>query len=367
MPWKKHLNDVTPYKPGKPIEEVKRELGLEDVIKLASNENPLGCSPGAIEAIKKAVPDINRYPDGGCHYLRQDLAAKLGLSPENFVFGNGSDEVIVLALHAAVDPGDEVIVADPTFAVYSIASKVKNAKVIKVPLKDFKYDLEAMAEAVTGRTKAVFIANPDNPTGSYANSGELDAFIEKMPKRVLVFLDEAYYEFARGGDYPESLKYIDREDRTVVVARTFSKAYGLAGLRIGYGVARPEIADFLNRVREPFNVNSLAQVAAKAALDDEDFVSRSRQLVDSEKEKIYKALKDLGVEYIPSRTNFILINTGRDSSRIFEHVLSKGVIIREMSPWGLKGFIRMNIGLPEENDRFLQVFKEALASIPSEK
>ncbi|MGD2279175.1 MAG: histidinol-phosphate transaminase [Candidatus Omnitrophota bacterium] len=354
---KDYLKNIDPYKPGKPIDEVKRELGLKDVMKLASNENPIGPAPGVVEAIKKASKDVNRYPDGGCFYLRKALSEKLSVS------GNGSDERIVLAIRACVGAGDEVVVADPTFLIYHIASMVQGAKLNVVPLKGYKYDLDAMLDAITPKTKVAFIANPDNPTGSYVTKDELDSFIEKVPEDVLVFIDEAYYEYAKGEDYPETLSLVKRKDRNVVIARTFSKAYSLAGLRVGYGLARPDIADILNKTREPFNVNSLAQVAACAALEDQAYMEKAVSLANEEKKRFYSTFDSLGVKYVPSRTNFILVDTGRDSVKVFEYLLRKGIIVREMSPWKLKGFIRVNVGRREENDAFLEAFKEALKEI----
>ena len=358
--WKKHLNDVKPYKPGKPIEEVKRELGLEEVIKLASNENPLPPPEGVLRAICEKAKDINRYPDGGCFYLRKALSKKLSITEESIVFGNGSDELILIALRAFLEAGDEVVVADPTFLIYHIASMVKGASVKVVPLKDYKYDLEAMASAITGKTKVVFIANPDNPTGSYVSDKELTSFIEKVPEGVAVFIDEAYYEYARGGDYPETLELAKREDKNIIIARTFSKAYGLAGLRVGYGIMREDIAEVLNKVREPFNVNSLAQAAALASLEEEDYMKKSVELVREEGKRFYKFFDSLGVKYIPSRTNFILVNIERDATEVFNSLLKEGIIVREMSGWGLEGFIRVNIGLPQENDAFFKAFEKII-------
>lgn len=365
-PWRKIIDSIPVYKPGKPIEEVKRELGLDNVAKLASNENAIEPSPRVVEAIAKASKSVNRYPDGGCFYLKKALSEKLSLGQENLIFGNGSDEIISLALRAFIEPGcgEEVIVADPTFLIYRLASVIAGAKVRLVPLKDYRYDLKGMLKSVNSRTKIVFIANPDNPTGSYVTKQDLDEFIEKVPKDVLVFLDEAYYEFATGGDYPETIGLIKRQDRNIIVARTFSKAYGLAGLRVGYGMAREDIIAALNKVREPFNVNSLAQAAAIAALDDDQYREASVELARQEKEKLYKRFDELGLNYIPSKTNFVLVQTNRDSVRVFESILKKGVIIREMSPWGLKGFVRVNIGLPEENEMFLKAFDDALKEIP---
>ena len=255
---------VNPYQPGKPIEEVKRELGLREVVKLASNENSLGPSPKAVAAVKTAAEQINRYPDGGCFYLKQKLSEKLGVNPSNLILGNGSDEVIIFCLRAFIDPGDEIVIARPTFLVYNIGGVVSGAEVVQIPMKDFRYDLKAMKEAIGPKTKAVFIANPDNPVGCYVTRSELDDFFDKLKDDVIVFIDEAYFEFAQDlDDYPHSLSYLNKKN--VIITRTFSKAYGLSGLRIGYGIATEAMIDCLNRVREPFNVNSLAQAAALAA------------------------------------------------------------------------------------------------------
>ena len=359
--YKKILDKIMPYKPGKPIEEVQREFALKRVIKLASNENPLGPSSVVLEAIAKAAENITRYPDGGCFNLRRALSDKLSVSGDNIIFGNGSDEIIVLALRAFVQPGDEVIIANPTFLVYKIASLVESACVKEIPQNNYRYDLKAMLKAITEKTKVVFIANPDNPTGSYVTDEELKSFIESAGEHVLIVLDEAYYEFAKGGDYPETLDLIKREDRDILITRTFSKAYGLAGLRLGYGLARGDIIEVLNKVREPFNVNSLAQAAAQAALDDDDeYLKASVELVLKEKEQFYKTFESLGVEYFKSRANFILVNTKRDSAKIFTYLLKRGIIVRDMTAWGLKGFIRVNIGLPEENKMFFKAFAEAI-------
>ncbi|MFA6636664.1 MAG: histidinol-phosphate transaminase [Candidatus Omnitrophota bacterium] len=366
FPFKKSLARIIPYQPGKPIDEVKRELALERVIKLASNENPFGPSDKVKQAIAKASLDVNRYPDGGCFYLRKALSEKLSVSAENIVFGNGSDELIVLALRAFVEKGQEVIMSDPTFLVYKIASAIAEAQVISVPVKLFKYDLKKMLEAITPRTRMIFIVNPENPTGTYLSGRELEEFIEKVPSHVVVFMDEAYYEFARGGGYPESLSFTARKDRNVIVSRTFSKAYGLAGLRIGYVVAGKGLCDELNKVREPFNVNSVAQAAAIAALEDEAGLERSLGLVLAEKEKLCGAFKEMDVEFVPSETNFILVNTKRDSKKIFKVLLGKGIIVREMSSWSLRGFIRVSVGLPEENDIFIEEFRKAVASMSPE-
>lgn len=362
--WKKILDDIAPYEPGRPIDEVKRELGLDKVIKLASNENPYGPSPKVLDAIMRAAENANRYPDGGCFYLREALSKRLAVPGENIVFGNGSDELIILALRAFVHPEEEVIISDPTFLVYKIGSKIVEAQIKTVPTKNFRYDLDGILEAITDKTKLIFIANPENPTGSYINEEDLERFIEKVPKDVVVFIDEAYYEFAKGGDYLETAKLIERSDKNIIISRTFSKAYGLAGLRLGYILARKDIATVVNKVREPFNINSIAQAAGIASMEDTKSLDAYIKLVTEEKKKICDAFEKMNVEYVPSYTNFILIDTKRDSKAVFEHCLRSGIIIRDMSAWALDGFVRVNVGLPEENDEFLKVFAEAIERIP---
>jgi len=364
--WKKNIDGVKPYIPGKPIQEVKRDLGIENVIKLASNENPLSPSPRVIDAINKAAKEVNRYPEGSCFYLRKALAEKLDVEKENLVFGNGSDEIIVLALRAFIEPGDEVLISDPTFAVYGIASQVEGAAVKYVPMKDMTYDVDSMISAISGKTKIIFIANPDNPTGCYMTDSELKKLIDAVDETMIVVIDEAYYEFARGDDYPETVGLIDRSDKNILVTRTFSKVYGLAGLRIGYGIARKDIAGAIDKVREPFNVNSIAQEAALAAVGDTEYVEKVVALVETEKKRYYSFLNEINIDFKPSRTNFILISTGRDSRKVADYLLSNGVIVREMSSWRLKGYIRVNIGLPGENDRFFEVFRKAVENIPGE-
>ncbi len=358
--YKKVLDEVIPYKPGKPIEEVKREIGLDEVIKLASNENPFSPSEKVLKAIAENISEVNRYPDGGCFYLRKALSEKLSISGENIVFGNGSDEVIILTLRAFLSPGDEVVISDPTFMVYKIASKIEGAELKVAPAKEFKHDLEGVLSCVTDKTKIIFIANPENPTGSYIRAKELDEFIEKLPEDVVLFMDEAYYEFASGGDYPETLSMIEKTDRNIIIARTFSKVYGLAGLRIGYALAREDIAELLNKVREPFNVNSLAQVAAVAALKDDEYVKKNVDWVKKEKQRFYDFFESVGFEYVPSRTNFILFDTARNSTELFNKLLYKGVIVRDMTAWGIKGFLRVNIGTEEENNKFISALQEVI-------
>ena len=358
LPRKSVIN-VKPYKPGKPIGEVKRELGLKDVIKMASNENPLGPSPKAVAAIKKYLSDVNRYPDGGCFYLRQALSKRLKVSPEQLIFGNGSDELIVLCLRAFVNEGDEIIVASPTFLIYEIASKIQGAKVKIVPTRYFKYDLKAMAKAVTKNTKIVFIANPDNPNGTYVTRYELEAFLKGLPEGVLVFIDEAYFDFVAEKDYPNGLDYTSSAN--VITTRSFSKSYGLAGLRIGYGVSTPETIKYMESVREPFNVNSLAQVAALAALKDKKFLAKTKKVVQEGRRFLYCEFGKLGMRYIPSVTNFVLFEAGKNAQDITGALLKKGVIVRDMSGWGLDTFIRVTVGTDKENRRFIKELKKIIA------
>ncbi len=355
---RKNITKIKPYIPGKPIEEVKRKFHLKKAIKLASNENALGPSPKAVKALGKSLAQINRYPDGDCFYLKKKLARKLKLGLKNLIFGCGSDEIIVLAIRAFVNKGDEVVIAYPTFLIYQMASRIAGAKLKLIPLKDLRYDLKAMKKAVTPKTKIVFIANPDNPTGSYVGKKEVAEFMQGLPPEVIVYFDEAYYELVEKQDFPDTLRYIN--SRNVIVARTFSKAYGLSGLRIGYGIAKPKIVDYLNRVREPFNVNSLAQVAAFAALDDIDFLRRTHKLLREGKAYLYKNLEKLGFSFIESATNFILINVGSQAQMIYRKLLRKGVIVRNMRAWGMNNFIRVTVGTMPENRSFVKALKEIL-------
>lgn len=356
-----NILSVKPYTPGKPIEEVQRELGLKGVIKLASNESCLGPSPRAVEAIRKNLKNINRYPDASSFYLKKKLAKFLGVKEENIMIGNGSDEVICLAIRAFVNPSEEVMIAKPTFLIYEIASQVQDARIREIPLRrDFKYDIEGMREAITENTKMVFIANPDNPNGTYVAKKELERFLSSVPRDVIVFLDEAYFEFAKSSsrDYPDGTDYLDRPN--IIVARSFSKAYGLAGIRIGYGISNPEAISYMERVREPFNVNILAQAAALAALDDKIFLKRQLAHVEKEKRFLYKAFDGMGLEYVPSATNFILINVNRDCKAVFKELLKKGIIIRDMKAWGLDTYIRVTIGTRRENERLIEALGKVI-------
>ena len=356
---KQTILKVKPYIPGKPIDEVKRELGLNKVIKLASNENPYGPSPRVIQAIIKEVQHIHRYPDGGCFYLRQELARHLKVKPEELVFGNGSDELIVLAIRAFVKEQDEVIIAKPSFLIYELASKIEGSQIKEIPLKDFRYDLAKMKAAVTPKTRIIFLGNPDNPAGSYLTEHQVRDFLKDLSQDILVFIDEAYYEFVTEKDYVDSIALL-KSYPNVIVTRTFSKMYGLAGLRIGYGVAREELIDVLNRIRDPFNVNALAQVAAVACLKDQSYYRKLAKKIQQQREFLYQSFDRLGVECVKSYTNFILINLKTDSRDMAQKLLKKGIIVRDMNGWGLKNFIRVTIGTEIENKKFLKALEELL-------
>ena len=351
--------NIKPYVPGKPIQEVKRDLGLEEVYKMASNENPFGPSPRAVEAIKEALGELNRYPEASCYYLKNKLAQFWNLKPENFIIGNGSDELIILTLRAYLNPGDEVIVAKPTFLIYELASKIEGANIKTIPMKNFRYDLPRMLDAVSSTTKIIFIANPDNPCGTYVTRDEVEIFLNQLPLDVVVFIDEAYYEFANHlSDFPDCLQYINK--KPLIVTRTFSKIYGLAGLRIGYGMAHPEFIKYLNKVREPFNVNSLAQVAALNALDDQEYVKKVKELILTGRDYLSKKFEQLGLDYIKSATNFILVKIGEEANRLCDYLLTNGVIVRNMSGWGLNEYIRVTVGLEEENKKLVKLLSDFL-------
>lgn len=316
---------IKPYVPGKPIEEVQRELGIKDVIKLASNENPLGPSPDAVRAIQEAAERVYLYPDGNCYYLKNALAEKHGVSPENIIVGNGTDEIIKMLAEAYLNPGDEIVVADPTFSEYEFAALVMAGRAVKVPCRSFRHDLKAMAAAITPRTRLVFICNPNNPTGTIVGQMMLDNFLKEIPPSALVVLDEAYADYVTAEHYPDSLAYVRYGRPNVIVLRTFSKIYGLAGLRVGYGVAVPEIIKNLNRVREPFNVNLVAQAAAIAALKDEAHYRKSREINIEGKQYLYEQFAAMGLTYVPTETNFIFVDVGQDSRGVFQELLKRGL------------------------------------------
>ena len=357
---RKSVLAVNPYIPGKPIEETKRQLGIKEVIKLASNENSWGTSPKAIAAIKRSLSEINRYPDAQGFYLKKRLAKFFGLVPENFVLGNGSDELIDVVIKTFVEADENIVTSESTFLEYEIIAQVNERKVKKAPLSYFKYDLEAILKLVDKKTKLVFIANPNNPTGTYVTKDEVAQFMKALPESVVVVFDEAYNTFIDVDDYPDTLGYLKKKNSKIIILRTFSKAYGLAGLRLGYAITSPELVTYLERIRQPFNVNFLAQVAGLAALEDKDFLSKTRRLTLEGKDFIYQELSRMGLGYVPSVANFILIDVGRDSQKVFNSMLKFGVIVRPMRQYGLANFIRVTIGTSKENQRFLRVLSKVI-------
>ncbi len=357
---KEGIEKLVPYDPGKPIEELQREMGLKRVIKIASNENALGPSPKALGALKNALPDIHRYPDGSCYYLKNKAAQKLGVSTSNILFGNGSNELIELLMRTYLEPGDRVVFGEPSFIVYKLISLAMDVEGVGIPLKNLTHDLSAMAQAVDDKTKMVFVANPNNPTGTMVSHQEAIRFLEEIPRNVIVVFDEAYIEFVEDQKrFPQLIPLVMDENRPLVLMRTFSKIYGLAGLRIGYGIAPTAMVGYMNRVRQPFNVNLLAQIAAMAALDDWEHVERTRQMVREGKRYLYGELDRLEIEYVPSETNFFLIKVG-EGENVFHALLKRGIIVRNMAGYGLPQYIRITIGTQEENAIFLEALKEVL-------
>jgi histidinol-phosphate aminotransferase len=355
-----HIQELQPYVPGKPIEEVQRELGLTDVIKLASNENPLGPSPAAIDAIRQAAMSVGLYPEGNAPKLREAVSRHLEIPADYLIFGNGSDEVLHLLAMTFLQPGDETVQGDPSFAMYEIYARQCNATPVKVPLTRYTHDLDAMLAGITPRTRIIFIANPNNPTGTLVTGRAVEAFLDRVPEDVLVVLDEAYDEYVEATDKPRTLRYVT-EGRNVVVLRTFSKAYGLAGLRVGYGIARPEITALLGLVRSPFNVNLVGQAAATAGLGDQEHIRRSVALNAAGRHYLYGEFRRLGLEYVPSEANFVLVDINGDSRAVFDRLQRLGVIIRPGAGLGLPRHIRVTVGPPPQNERFVAALEEVLA------
>jgi histidinol-phosphate aminotransferase len=359
-PGRQALARLKPYSPGKPIWEVQREHGLESVVKLASNENPLGPSPLALEAIARHAAELHRYPDADFGELRRALAGKLGVTPQHVIAGNGADELIKLIAEAYLEQGDEVIVPSPSFTEYEFAGILMGAKIVEVPLQaDFSYDADAILRAVTPRTKLVYVCTPNNPTGTYMPAGELRRLIDGLPSGVLPVIDAAYGHFAAAGDYSDGLGLI-REGRTVLMLQTFSKIYGLAGIRIGYAVSQPDIIETLLRVKEPFNVNMLAQAAAIAALNDDEHVARTRRMNAEGRAHLAKRFGELGLACTPSQSNFVLVRLGPKAKELYEGLLRSGVIVRYAGIWGLPEHVRISIGTPEENERLLEALQALL-------
>ncbi|MEW6427227.1 MAG: histidinol-phosphate transaminase [Thermodesulfobacteriota bacterium] len=357
-----NIATLVPYPPGKPIEELEREYGISGSIKLASNENALGPSPKATAAIAGALANLHRYPDGSCHYLGRKLADKLEVAPEQIVFGNGSNEIIELLISTFLAPGQEVITSHPTFLVYQKMVQAQGGVNRVIPLVEMRHDLDAIAAAVSEHTRMIFLDNPNNPTGTLFTAAEFDRFLATVPEEVIVVVDEAYVDFVAPELKLDIRAYLNGR-RPIVGLRTFSKAYGLAGLRVGYGLMPAEVAGYVHRVRQPFNVNSLAQVGALAALDDDEHYRRTMATTRAGMAQLAAGAEKLGCTPYPSHTNFFLIDVGRDAKTVYEKMLTRGVIVRAMTAYGYPRFIRITVGLPEENSRFLDALATTLADL----
>lgn len=359
------LKSLPVYQPGRPIEEVAREMNLpvEGIIKMASNENPFGPSPMAVEAMQRALPNIHLYPDGNAFYLKQKLARKLAVEPQHLILGNGSNEILEFIGHALLNSQAEVVVSQYCFAVYPIVTRLFGAKLVEVPAQNLGHDLEAMLHAINPRTRAVFIANPNNPTGTLAPAKQVMRFIEQAPPSVLIVMDEAYIDFLR--DPMDLIPLVRSGERpNLFLTRTFSKIYGLAGLRLGYGIGHPEWIAALEKIRQPFNINSLAQAGALAALEDQDHLRKTRAGNETGLAFFEEAFRQLGLPFVPSSGNFILVQVG-DGGRVFQEMQKRGVIIRPMGGYQLPSWVRISVGTPEENARCLNALKEVLALPPA--
>lgn len=351
--------DLAPYQPGKPVEDLERELGVRNALKLASNENPAGPAAGVRAALEEARAGIRLYPDANGFALKAALAGHLGTTADRITLGNGSNDVLDLLARIFVTPGDEVVYSEYAFLVYALVTRATSGNAVVVPARDWGHDLAAMADAVTERTKLVFIANPNNPTGTCIGARALEAFLERVPGNVVVVLDEAYCEYVERDDYPDGLTYLERFPN-LVVTRTFSKIHGLAGLRVGYAVASADITDLLNRVRQPFNVNHLAQKAALAALADQDHVARCRVINTQGLAQFTGLCETLGLSYIPSTANFLTVEFGERTTEVYEALLRKGIIVRPVGNYGMPGHLRITIGMPEDMDMLAAALKQIL-------
>ncbi|MFQ5513125.1 MAG: histidinol-phosphate transaminase [Myxococcota bacterium] len=358
---KAHIRDLQPYRGGKPIEELEREQGIHEAIKLASNECPEPPSESVLEALRSALGELNRYPDGDAHRLSRALAEHLGLEDENLFLGAGSDEILEIIVKCFLGPGDEAVFPWPSFAMYPIVTRGMGARARRVALDaELGVDIDALLEAVSERTRLVFLANPNNPTGRSIGRESFDRLLRELPEHVLLVNDEAYFEYVRRPDYPDALHAFVRRP-TLVTLRTFSKIHGLAGLRLGYAFADPELIDLLERARHPFNVSHLAQVAGRAALEDGERVARVRRRTHEELEQLERAFEELQLRYTPSDANFVLVQIGPEALRIHERLLAQGVITRPMAAFGLPDHLRVTVGLPQENKRFLEALRRELA------
>lgn len=356
------VQKLSPYVPGKPVDELARELDIDParIIKLASNENPMGASPKALQAIKDALAELTRYPDGNGFELKQRLSQACGVQPEQVTLGNGSNDILEIVARAYLAPGLNAVFSEHAFAIYPIVTQAVGATARVARAKEWGHDLPAMLAAIDSNTRVVFIANPNNPTGTWFGPSALADFLAQVPDNVLVVLDEAYIEYAEGADLPDGLDFLS-DYPNLLVSRTFSKAYGLASLRVGYALSSPVVADVLNRVRQPFNVNRLALAAACAALDDVDYVAQSRQLNEAGMQQLEAGLGQMGLSWIPSKANFIAVDLGREAASVYQGLLREGVIVRPIGGYGMPDHLRVSIGLPAENSRFLEALSKVLA------
>jgi histidinol-phosphate aminotransferase len=356
-----HIQSIPPYVPGKPVAELQREMGLSEATKMASNENPLGPSPLAMSAMERHLKEAHVYPESSAPDLREGLASRLGVDPDCIVLGNGSDEIMQMATHVFIRPEDEAVMSEHDFSMYRICVRTFGGKPIRVPLKDYRPDLSAMVKAITERTRLIFLAVPNSPTGSVVSRLEFESFLKDLPRdRLILVFDEAYREYIQDPDCPFGPDYLSG-DLPVLILRTFSKIYGLAGLRVGYGIGKPWLIELLNRVRPPFNVNSLAQVGALAALDDTEHVQRSVKLTRDGMDYLAAEFSSLGLQFIPSQANFITFRLGSSAKELYEALLKEGIIVRHLASFGMEEWIRVTIGKEEENRSFISALKKVLA------
>lgn len=363
IPALDYVRAIAPYQAGKPIEELAREFGIDarDIVKLASNENPLGIPESAKRAVVASLAELGRYPDSNGFALKAALAARLAIPADWITLGNGSNDILELVAAALLAPGRSCVYAQYSFAVYPLATQARGARAIVVPARDYGHDLGAMLAAIAPDTRLMYVANPNNPTGTFVEPDRVAAFLARVPREVVVVLDEAYNEYLPPELRFDSMQWVRRYPN-LLVARTFSKAYGLAGLRVGYGIAQPELTDLLNRVRQPFNVSSAAQAAAVAALDDAEFLARSYAVNAQGMDELAAAFRGLGLEYVPSRGNFVLVKVG-PAGKVYHELLKRGVIVRPVANYGLPEWLRVTVGLPEENAKFLRALSQALAAV----
>ncbi len=353
-----NIQKIQPYEPGKPIEVLRKELTLEgEISKLASNENPLGPSPLAIKAIQESLEEGHLYPDNSCYELRAKLAEHLGVSSQNLILGNGTTELILLIGMTFLNPGETFIMSESSFIMGKLVSQVMDSKLIEVPLRDYCHDFDSILKATTSKTKIIYLDNPMNPIGTVATKDEVSRFMENVPDDVLVVFDEAYYEYVNREDFPDTLKFIGA-GKNVIVLRTFSKLYGLAGLRIGYGIAKRDFIEAIIKVRPPFSVNRFAQIGASAALDDKEHIKKTKEMNEAGKKFLYEHLEKMSVFHIPSETNFVTLDAKTDAERISEELQKKGVIVRTLTMYGKPTFLRVTVGTAEQNRSFVKTFEQ---------